>query len=488
MMGWIRRSLLMRVLVGDVALSAFLLLGLTILELRTYDRELEAELHSRAESLADVLAAKSQFAMLVGDRAELERIVHNGATNPEVMSIEVIDPGGEPIRWSRGATRHASFEVSRQVQPPPGSRIGWKGVSQTLSDIGSVRLRFSSERERVTRNRVAESAAGLTLLCFLLGSAIRIMQLRAALRPLSALTAFTRRVGAGNSGGQADVAWPDEVGRLTIAFNSMLARLQVSTVSREYVDGILESIAEALLVVDAEGSIRTVNQAALHLIGCTRDELLGSTVSRICAVEVVLSAKPGTAVECLYRHAGGAMIPVLVSVAPLRASTTGFEGTVWLAQDISERKRVAEELMRAKEQAEGANAAKGRFLATMSHELRTPLNAVIGYSQLLQETCQERNLPEISSDLSRIERAGEILLDIVNEVLDYSKFEAGQVQLSAKAFTVADVVRDVIDTVAPLAVRNGNYVSVHQAVELREMHTDLACLSQLAGSAADKSF
>ncbi len=114
----------------------------------------------------------------------------------------------------------------------------------------------------------------------------------------------------------------------------------------------------------------------------------------------------------------------------------------------------------SKREAEAANAAKGRFLANMSHELRTPLNAVIGYSQLLQETCQDRAIEGLSHDLERIERSGAMLLQLVNQVLEYSRTEAERVQLCAETFDARAAVEDVISSVAPLAARNRNRMSV----------------------------
>ena len=478
-----RRSLLARVLASDLTLSALLLLGLTMVLLWTYSREFARESVARAESLVASLAVQSQFAMLVGDRAELERIVRNGATSDEVQFIEFIDAaGGVPVRWSRPAIGAHSIEITRRVEaPPPGGHVAWEGALRAHSKLGTIRLGFSTERARAARNRVAWISAGMTLLCFLLGAAARILLLRTALRPLVSLTAFTRRVAAGERSAQVEVARPDEVGRLAIAFNNMLARLRVSTVSKEYVDGILESLAESLLVVDTDGRIRTVNQASANLLGYTCEALVGRPVSEICAGQApVVGDEPGagTARESAYRDARGNVIPVLLSAAPLRSAGPAPEGSVWLAQDISKHKRWAEELLRAKEQAESANAAKGRFLANMTHELRTPLNAVIGYSQLLQEMCQERGVPDLAPDLRRIERAGEILLHMVNQVLDYSKSEAGKVQLVAEDFRVEDVVEDVIGTVAPLAVQNGNRLTVRAEDQPIRMRTDQARFRQ----------
>jgi len=99
----------------------------------------------------------------------------------------------------------------------------------------------------------------------------------------------------------------------------------------------------------------------------------------------------------------------------------------------------------------------------MSHELRTPLNAIIGYSEMLQEDCRARDLPEMCADLARIERSGQILLDLISNVLDLSRVEAGGVELETTAFPVAPVVESVLETVRPLARQNGNRLAAGYA-------------------------
>jgi len=139
--------------------------------------------------------------------------------------------------------------------------------------------------------------------------------------------------------------------------------------------------------------------------------------------------------------------------------------------------RLSETLV-SKEKAEAAAAAKGRFLANMSHELRTPLNAVIGYSQLLQETCEDRGIEGLGADLKRIERSGNMLLDLVNQVLDFSKAEADEIRLHKETFDARTAVDDVIVSTAPLASRNGNRVTVSGIAEPFPVSTDLVRFRQ----------
>ena len=161
-------------------------------------------------------------------------------------------------------------------------------------------------------------------------------------------------------------------------------------------------------------------------------------------------------------------------------------GIVGVFTDITELKRrearleeLVDSLAQARDEAMQATQTKSQFLANMSHELRTPLNAVIGITEMLQEDAEDLGQDDFIEPLQRISNAGKHLLDLINEVLDLSKIEAGKLEFHLEDFDIAAMVRDVAGTAQPLADKNGNHLTVRCPDDAGSMRADLTRVRQV---------
>jgi PAS domain S-box-containing protein len=209
---------------------------------------------------------------------------------------------------------------------------------------------------------------------------------------------------------------------------------------------IAQQMKDAVIMTDSdpESRIRYVNEAFTTLYGYTQDEVLGQPSwtlfagddaerERVFRETTEAIARRGEyRVEYQDRHKDGSPFWVSTTMGAVRLGEEGEPYDLAIVRDITDRKQAEQDLQQAKAAAEAANQAKSVFLANMSHELRTPLNAILGFTQLMD---RDPNLTaEQQENLGIINRSGEHLLALINDVLEMSKIEAGRVTLQEKSF------------------------------------------------------
>ncbi len=223
-----------------------------------------------------------------------------------------------------------------------------------------------------------------------------------------------------------------------------------------YTRSLFESNIDALMTTDPSGIITDTNKQMEILTGSTRDELIGAPFKNYFtdperaekSIKLALSDKKVTNYELTVQARDGKETAVSYNATTFYDRDRKLQGVFAAARDITERKCLDQvlqektvELEKAKESAEIANRAKSAFLASMSHEIRTPMNAILGFSQLMMR--DPGLTPVQTKHLQTINRSGEHLLALINDILEISKIEAGRSSLNQAAFDLNGMLDDL---------------------------------------------
>jgi PAS domain S-box-containing protein len=298
----------------------------------------------------------------------------------------------------------------------------------------------------------------------------------------------------------------DELGQLARTFRNMVGEIasrETTLRSAEeklrqselHYRSLIENTSDIIALIDREGTFKYASPSIVRILGIANEKearALGDFLDQkgqLALDEAIRrSASAWGAseqVEVDARHSSGAIRTLEVSLHNMLDSPA-VKGIVANIRDITERRRAAD-LSREKEAAEAANKAKSNFLANMSHELRTPLNAIIGYSEMLQEMASDDGHDEYQGDLRKIHSAGQHLLELINDVLDISKIEAGKMDLYIESFSLDQTIVEVQGVADPLARKNSNQLVIHKPAELGMIRADATkvrqCLLNLLSNA-----
>jgi cell cycle sensor histidine kinase DivJ len=259
---------------------------------------------------------------------------------------------------------------------------------------------------------------------------------------------------------------------------------------------LAENVTDMITRHDEKGRVMFASHAAQQLFGEPAQKISGEGLfervhvadrpAYLTALSRALADGEPIAVEFRIRRAGAAerarYVWVEMRCRPLRAEDAGDgrPGIVAVTRDISERKSQEAEMLRTRDEAESASRAKTQFLANMSHELRTPLNAVIGFSEILNRELFGTLGESRYRDYARlIHESGEHLLNVVNDILDMSKLEAGKFKIVKEPFDVAPLVKSCCDLMRHTAEQRSVSLIMDVAPGIPELPADKRACKQM---------
>ncbi|MER8424979.1 MULTISPECIES: response regulator [unclassified Mesorhizobium] len=366
-----------------------------------------------------------------------------------------------------------------------------------LVDRASAEAEAARNEVVTETQKTATTAAVLVAIVVMIGSLLTILVLRSIVGPLRRLNRVIGNLTEGRYDVEIQAEGGDELGAMARTLRlfraSAIAKQRLEDEAerqRRTIGAALEAISDGFVLFDSEDKVLLANSKYCEIFPDNdRATLPGQSLQdilkrRLASGHVDLEgASPEEWIAKrlrIQKDPAGFVHEGRFGERWVRVSKrkTPDGGTVAVYTDITELKQREVELERAKSHAEAANEAKSSFLASMSHELRTPLNAIIGYSEMLIEEASDQQMNEFVPDVEKIAGAGRHLLALINDILDLSKIEANKMANFLETFDVADLLRDVQATVAPLMAKNRNSFVMDLAGDLGKMHSDQTKLRQ----------
>ncbi|MEJ2164866.1 MAG: response regulator [Desulfobacterales bacterium] len=254
--------------------------------------------------------------------------------------------------------------------------------------------------------------------------------------------------------------------RLKLNITSLKERTSELRQREEKFRTIFDQTVQLMGVLDTDGNVLEVNRAAIDMAGTAESDLVGKpfwecpwwSYSQALQEQLRDAVQKGargepTHFETMHPTAEGEERFIEFSLLPVIDVDGNIMFLVPMGNDITERKRMEQEILAAKEKAEDATRAKSDFLANMSHEIRTPMNAIIGMSHLALKT---ELTPKQQDYLNKIQSSANSLLGIINDILDFSKIEAGKLDMEAMEFNLDDVLDNLANLVTVKAQEKEN--------------------------------
>lgn len=433
-----------------------------------------ASVERQAVQLTAILADSIVNDLYYLDTYALRAKLRSAHVHPDLIRSYVTDKEGIILAQGSGEENLREHKLEHEIVEYTRFAAAWQSRFDgdqlqiarpvSIADDTTIGFLFAEFSLEAAHQRIAAIVRGnllMTAISLLIGTLLAVILATSFSRPISRLVKTSKAIGRGNFKPGTRLKRSDELGRLSESINQMAADLGETTVSKAYVDDILASMNEMLIVVNPSGGIETVNRAAAVRLGNQAQDLLGQPMKRFFPDAAAWLHKVSGNNQPSSKHARiettchtlhGYEFAVSLSASPLGGSNDPKERLVCLVQDITERKRAETDIIAAREKAESSSAAKSQFLANMSHEMRTPLNGILALTELMLTTELNDRQRELADN---VYRSGKLLLDMITALLDLTRIEAGKLNSEFVTFDLRETIEDVLELFAVNAHRKG---------------------------------
>jgi diguanylate cyclase (GGDEF)-like protein/PAS domain S-box-containing protein len=398
----------------------------------TVERKLESDLEARADSLSSVTGTLLAPALASGNKAAVSTIAARLLEEGDLERVEVTDGHGLVLFTGSKAPDHASalppfafqstinLPVGRgAAQQPPATLKIWLSRSNMRDTLASIRAQLQSQQGHQFK-RMRGVLAGVTLPVLALGLFGAWFIARQLARPITALVKSADQIGQGDYTRPLAVVRQDELGELQYALERMRQKLAETTITKNYLDTVLNSLSDAVLVTSPDGVVKSCNEAAQRLLGYPEAALIGKPlvgfIDEVHRNAFDPTSSASEARETVLRTASGQTIPVSMANSTITTDDPQFQGNIYVARNITERKRAERRI---------------RYLAR--YDTLTKMPNRMQFQHLLQQAIararrNQRSLALLYLDLDRFKEvndtfghaAGDRTLEILSERLTRS--------------------------------------------------------------------
>ncbi len=393
----------------------------------TVAQKLEADLETRASSLSEITGTSLAPALASGNKAAVAAIAERLLDERDIERVEVFDAhgtalfsGGDPAAQQSSDWFVFQSTVHSNLVSAPVQRVGSLRISMSRAEmretLASIRKQLESQQGMQIK-RMRGLLAGITLPLLVLGLAGAWFIARQLAGPISALVKSADRIGQGDYTEPLAVVRHDELGDLQFALERMRQKLNETTITKNYLNTVLNSLSDAVLVTSPDGIVKSCNEAAQRLLGYREADLLGkplvSFIDEAHRNAFDWSNSAPEARETVLRTASGQTIPVSMAASSITTADPQFQGNIYVARNITERKRAERRI---------------RYLAR--YDTLTKMPNRMQFQHLLQQAIararrSQRSLALLYLDLDRFKEvndtfghaAGDRTLEILSERL-----------------------------------------------------------------------
>ncbi|HZV60376.1 MAG TPA: response regulator [Candidatus Eremiobacteraceae bacterium] len=464
---------------GIVMITCAVALAAATVVFTLYDRS--TFLAAKTEDLvvsAQIIGANISAAITFQDPHSAGEILSALRAKKHVVNACIYDSAGKVFaKYSRDPGQIGFSPPAVQpygVAVTGGNIVLFQPILLNQELIGTIYIQNDLQALRDRTVRFAEIDMLVLLGCLAVAFALSYWLQRAISEPIRELAQTARSVSAHeNYSIRAVKRSEDEIGFLFDQFNGMLDRIQLRDVAIQrahdqlevrvaertaYLNALIENNPLAIMVIDASEHIQLCNSAFETLFQYPRQEAIGKSVHGFLAIaegpksvaELATAENPLHLITRRQRK-DGTLVDVELHTVGLVVNRQPA-GSLVIYQDISIRKQAEEAMQQARDAAEAASRAKSEFLANMSHEIRTPMNGIMGMTELVLDTELDSEQREY---LNMAKLSADSLLSLINDILDYSKIEAGKLEIEAIDFNLGDTLGDTMKTLSLRAHQKG---------------------------------